>query len=204
MASIRRAPARFGSISAKTRRTGPSSGARERLDTLYYSDSLYAAVTNTLRRLNPDPAAFAGRFGIAGMRVEGDAENHQAMQQRHQKYHRDEAVPGRGLAFAAGWTPCIGPILATILAIAASEATVAKGAGLLLIYSLGLGVPFVIAALAVEPFAAFLRRFRAHLGTVEKVMGGLLVLTGIAFLTGFISQASFWLLEAFPVLAKIG
>jgi cytochrome c-type biogenesis protein len=61
-----------------------------------------------------------------------------------------------GLAFALGWTPCIGPILAAILAIAASEATVAKGAGMLAIYSLGLGVPFMIAALAVEPFAAFL------------------------------------------------
>jgi cytochrome c-type biogenesis protein len=109
-----------------------------------------------------------------------------------------------GLAFAFGWTPCIGPILAAILAVAASEATIAKGAGLLAVYSLGLGIPFVIAALAVEPFAAFLARFRAHLAAVERVMGGLLVLTGIAFLTGFISQASYWLLEAFPALGKIG
>ena len=68
-----------------------------------------------------------------------------------------------GLAFAFGWTPCIGPILAAILAVAASEATVAKGAGLLAVYSLGLGMPFMLAALAVEPFAAFLARFRAHL-----------------------------------------
>jgi cytochrome c-type biogenesis protein len=109
-----------------------------------------------------------------------------------------------GLAFAFGWTPCIGPILAAILAVAASEATIAKGAGLLAVYSLGLGIPFVIAALAVEPFAAFLVRFRAHLATVERVMGGLLVLTGVAFLTGFISQASYWLLEAFPALGQIG
>jgi cytochrome c-type biogenesis protein len=109
-----------------------------------------------------------------------------------------------GLAFAFGWTPCIGPILAAILAVAASEATVAKGAGLLAVYSLGLGIPFVVAALAVEPFAAFLVRFRGHLATVERVMGGLLVLTGVAFLTGFISQASYWLLEAFPVLSRIG
>src|ERR1700728_2836308 len=69
-----------------------------------------------------------------------------------------------GLAFALGWTPCIGPILAAILAVAASEATVAKGAGMLAIYSLGLGIPFVAAAFAIEPFAAFLARFRAHLG----------------------------------------
>jgi cytochrome c-type biogenesis protein len=109
-----------------------------------------------------------------------------------------------GLAFAFGWTPCIGPILAAILAVAASEATIAKGAGLLAVYSVGLGIPFVIAAFAVEPFAAFLVRFRAHLAAVERVMGGLLVLTGIAFLTGFISQASYWLLEAFPVLGQIG
>jgi cytochrome c-type biogenesis protein len=109
-----------------------------------------------------------------------------------------------GLAFAFGWTPCIGPILAAILAVAASEATIAKGAGLLAVYSLGLGIPFVIAAFAIEPFAAFLARFRAHLAAVERVMGGLLVLTGIAFLTGFISQASYWLLEAFPVLGQIG
>jgi cytochrome c-type biogenesis protein len=109
-----------------------------------------------------------------------------------------------GFAFALGWTPCIGPILAAILAVAASEKTLAKGAGLLAVYSLGLGVPFLIAALAVEPFAAFLARFRAHLGLVGKAMGGLLVLTGIAFLTGTIGQVSFWLLDTFPAFGKIG
>ncbi len=109
-----------------------------------------------------------------------------------------------GLAFALGWTPCIGPILAAILAVAASEDTVAKGAGLLGIYSLGLGIPFVVAAFAVEPFAAFLSRFRAHLGMVEKAMGGLLVLTGVAFLTGAVSQVSYWLLDTFPMLGRIG
>jgi cytochrome c-type biogenesis protein len=109
-----------------------------------------------------------------------------------------------GLAFAFGWTPCIGPILAAILAVAASERTVAQGAALLAVYSLGLGIPFLLAAVAVEPFAAFLARFRRYLAAVERVMGGLLVLTGIAFLTGFVSQASFWLLEAFPALGKIG
>jgi cytochrome c-type biogenesis protein len=109
-----------------------------------------------------------------------------------------------GLAFAFGWTPCIGPILAAILAVAASEQTVAQGAGLLAVYSLGLGIPFLLAAVAIEPFAAFLARFRRHLVHVERVMGGLLVLTGIAFLTGFVTQASFWLLETFPALGKIG
>jgi cytochrome c-type biogenesis protein len=111
-----------------------------------------------------------------------------------------------GLAFAFGWTPCIGPILAAILAVAGSEQTVTRGAGLLAVYSIGLGMPFLVAAIAVEPFAAFLARFRAHLAKVEKVMGALLVLTGIAFLpfTGWITSASFWLLETFPILGQIG
>lgn len=109
-----------------------------------------------------------------------------------------------GLAFAFGWTPCIGPILAAILAVAASEQTVAKGAGLLAVYSLGLGIPFVIAAFAIEPFAAFLARFKNYLHRVEQVMGALLVLTGIAFLTGSITDMSVWLLETFPVLGTIG
>ncbi len=109
-----------------------------------------------------------------------------------------------GLAFAFGWTPCIGPILAAILAVAASEATISKGAGLLAVYSLGLGIPFALAAFFVEPFARFLTRFRRHIGHVERAMGVLLILTGIAFLTGFVTTASFWLLEAFPVLGTIG
>ena len=109
-----------------------------------------------------------------------------------------------GLAFALGWTPCIGPILAAILAVAASKATVAKGAGLLAVYSLGLGVPFIIAALAVEPFAAFLARFRGHLVHMERVMGCLLVLTGIAFLAGIFTELNSWLIESFPALQSIG
>ena len=109
-----------------------------------------------------------------------------------------------GLAFALGWTPCIGPILAAILAVAAAKTTVAKGAGLLAVYSLGLGLPFIIAAFAVEPFAAFLARFRAHLVHMERAMGGLLVLTGIAFLAGFFAQLNSWLIETFPVLQSIG
>ena len=109
-----------------------------------------------------------------------------------------------GLAFAFGWTPCIGPILAAILAVAASEQTVARGALLLAVYSLGLGIPFIVAAFAIEPFAAFLARFKKYLRRVEQAMGALLVLTGIAFLTGSISQLSIWLLEVFPALGKIG
>jgi cytochrome c-type biogenesis protein len=109
-----------------------------------------------------------------------------------------------GLAFAFGWTPCIGPILAAILVVAASESTVVKGASLLAVYSLGLGIPFVIAAFAVEPFAAFLTRFKRYMHRVEQAIGALLVLTGIAFLTGTVTEMSVWLLDTFPVLGKIG
>ena len=109
-----------------------------------------------------------------------------------------------GLAFAFGWTPCIGPILAAILSVAASEATVAKGAGLLAIYSAGLGIPFLVAAFMVEQFSSVFARMKRHLATVERVMGGLLVLTGIAFLTGGVSWVSIWLLETFPALQNFG
>ncbi|MFZ0557907.1 MAG: cytochrome c biogenesis protein CcdA [Methylovirgula sp.] len=109
-----------------------------------------------------------------------------------------------GLAFAFGWTPCIGPILAAILAIAASEETAWRGAGLLAVYSLGLGVPFLIAAVALEVFIGFLKRFRAHFGTVERIVGVLLIATGIGFLTGAMQNFSFWLLQIFPGLANIG
>ena len=108
-----------------------------------------------------------------------------------------------GLAFAFGWTPCIGPVLGTILAIAGSEGSVGQGAGLLAVYSLGLGIPFIVAAFAVEPFAAFLARFRAHLGTVEKVMGGLLVVAGIAFFSGWITDFGSWLIQTFPELGTL-
>ena len=109
-----------------------------------------------------------------------------------------------GLAFAFGWTPCIGPILAAILSIAAAEATVAKGAGLLAVYSAGLGIPFLIAAFMVERFSSLFARMKRHLVSVERAMGVLMVLTGIGFLTGAVSSVSIWLLETFPALQSIG
>jgi len=109
-----------------------------------------------------------------------------------------------GVAFAFGWTPCIGPVLAAILAVAGSEDSVGRGALLLAVYSLGLGIPFILAAFAMENAVSFIRRFRAHLGKVEKAMGLLLVITGIAFLTGSMNIMSFWLIETFPVLGKLG
>ncbi len=109
-----------------------------------------------------------------------------------------------GLAFAFGWTPCIGPILSAILFIAGSESTVSKGALLLASYALGLGVPFMLAALFAGPFMGFMARFRKHLGTVEKAMGVVLILTGIAFMTGQMAAFSFWLLETFPQFQTLG
>jgi cytochrome c-type biogenesis protein len=109
-----------------------------------------------------------------------------------------------GLAFAFGWTPCIGPVLGAILGVAASRETVGAGAGLLAIYSLGLAVPFWIAAGFSGAFMNFLARFRRHLGLVEKAMGGLLVATGLAFMFGFVSDAAIWFQQSFPILSRIG
>jgi cytochrome c-type biogenesis protein len=109
-----------------------------------------------------------------------------------------------GLAFAFGWTPCIGPILAAILSVAAAEATVTKGAGLLAIYSAGLGIPFLIAAFMVEQFSSMFSRMKRHLASVERAMGVLMIITGIGFLTGTVSSVSIWLLETFPSLQNFG
>jgi cytochrome c-type biogenesis protein len=109
-----------------------------------------------------------------------------------------------GLAFAFGWTPCIGPILAAILSVAAAQATVAKGAGLLAVYSAGLGIPFLLAAFMVERFSALFARMKRHLAGVERAMGVLMVITGIGFLTGAMSSVSIWLLDTFPSLQNFG
>jgi len=132
---------------------------------------------------------------------------------REARYHADMdgvSLAGAyviGLAFAFGWTPCIGPILATVLAVAANEASLGRGVGLLFTYSLGLGVPFVLAAVAIRPFMTFMQRFKRHLGAVERVMGLLLVLTGVAILNVFpwFSMNAFgqWMLETFPVLLQM-
>ncbi len=109
-----------------------------------------------------------------------------------------------GLAFAFGWTPCAGPILAAVLLMAGSEDTMGRGALLLLAYSVGTGIPFLIAAAFTGRFIAVLGRARRHLGLVEKTMGAFLVATGVMFLTGLIPAVSEWLLERFPGLTSIG
>jgi cytochrome c-type biogenesis protein len=124
-------------------------------------------------------------------------------------HHQGEGVTligayGIGLAFAFGWTPCIGPVLAAILSVAGSTESVTKGMALLAVYSLGLGLPFLIAAFSLDSFIGFFRRFRSRLPLVEKLMGALLVLTGLLFLTGGMQTISYWLLDLFPWLASIG
>jgi cytochrome c-type biogenesis protein len=124
----------------------------------------------------------------------------------HGTHHHGVSYVGAyviGLAFAFGWTPCIGPVLATVLALAANEASLATGVKLLFVYSLGLGIPFILAAVAMRPFIAFMQRFRRHLDKVEKAMGVILILTGLLFLSGSINWFGSWLLDTFPALSEI-
>jgi cytochrome c-type biogenesis protein len=109
-----------------------------------------------------------------------------------------------GLAFAFGWTPCIGPQLGAILSIAAQEGSVARGTFLLGVYAIGLGVPFVLAAMFVTRSMALMNRLKRHMKLIERIMGGLLLLVGVLLLTGGFSRLSYWLLENVPVLGAVG
>ena len=108
-----------------------------------------------------------------------------------------------GLAFAFGWTPCIGPVLGPILTLAGGRETVGEGALLLAAYSLGLGIPFILAAVAIGPFLTFFKRFRRHLGLIEKAMGVILIVTAIMFLSGSMNWLGQWMIDTFPGLATI-
>jgi len=129
---------------------------------------------------------------------------------REARYRHQTLPPGIfgayliGLAFAFGWTPCIGPVLAAIIAVASTGDGVGSGMTLLGVYSAGLGVPFILAGFAVRPFIALMTRFRRHLAHVEKAMGGLLVLTGAFFVLGWFERGAFFLLETFPALGELG
>jgi cytochrome c-type biogenesis protein len=109
-----------------------------------------------------------------------------------------------GLAFAFGWTPCIGPVLAAILSVAGSQESVGQGMLLLACYSVGLGIPFLIAAFSMDRFLGWARALRRHMLLIERSMGVLLIATGVAFLTGSMQTMAYWLLELFPSLATIG
>lgn len=109
-----------------------------------------------------------------------------------------------GAAFGFGWTPCVGPVLAAILSLAAVQRSVWHGVELLLAYGLGLGVPFLLAAAATAPFLHLAARVRARMQILSAAMGGLMVLTGIAIVTNSLANVGGWLLQTFPALGKIG
>jgi cytochrome c-type biogenesis protein len=109
-----------------------------------------------------------------------------------------------GLAFAFGWTPCIGPQLGAILSLAASEANVTRGTSLLAVYAVGLGVPFLMVAAFLPRLQGLMGWMKRHMQQIERVMGLLLWTIGLLMLTGGFSDFSFWLLETFPALAVLG
>jgi cytochrome c-type biogenesis protein len=109
-----------------------------------------------------------------------------------------------GLAFAFGWTPCIGPVLGAILTVSASSAGVSDGIYLLSVYSLGLGVPFVLAAASIEGMMRVVRGSRRTGRVLQVAAGGVMVAMGVAMITGDLTALSFWLLKTFPGLALIG
>lgn len=109
-----------------------------------------------------------------------------------------------GLAFAFGWTPCIGPQLGAILSMAASEASVTRGTTLLGLYAVGLGLPFLLAAAFIDRASGVMARMKRHMRMIERAMGLLLLVVGVALMTGAFTAFSFWLLETFPALATLG
>ena len=107
-----------------------------------------------------------------------------------------------GLAFAFGWTPCIGPQLSMILTLAATDP--ARGTGLLGVYALGLGIPFLLSAIFIERSIGLMNRIKRHMGLIERISGVLLIAVGVLLLTGWLGVISYWLLETFPALGRIG
>ena len=129
---------------------------------------------------------------------------------REMRYQIESYRPGIvgsyviGLSFAFGWTPCIGPILGSVLSIAASSETVTYGIVLLMLYSAGLGIPFLIAAYAINGFMKFLSRIRNYIRLIEIFTGLLLILFGILILTNRIQELAFFFIKYFPFLAQFG
>ena len=109
-----------------------------------------------------------------------------------------------GAAFAFGWTPCIGPILGSILSLAAIEENINKSLLLLSFYSLGLAIPFIISGILIEKFLSFSKNVRKYISTITKVGGVILLLTGIAILTNQLQVLGFFILQYFPSLSSIG
>jgi cytochrome c-type biogenesis protein len=108
-----------------------------------------------------------------------------------------------GLAFAAGWTPCVGGVLTAVIMTASFEDTAMKGVGLLFIFGVGLTLPFVIAAFFIKPFLKFAARFRRHMGLVEKVMGLLMLTFALLLITNRINEIANWMIETFPAFTSL-
>lgn len=124
------------------------------------------------------------------------------------RFHTDKRIGPfgsfvAGLAFAFGWTPCIGPVLAAILAIAAQQDTIGKGIALLSVYSLGLGIPFLITSLSINAFLAFFRKFSKYVRWVEVIGGALLVVVGILIMTNNLTMLSSYFAKWFPFLNEL-
>ena len=109
-----------------------------------------------------------------------------------------------GLAFAFGWSPCLGPVLGALLSMIAQEGSAPRGALLILSYAFGLGVPFLLTAFFFGRAMKVMNAIKPHMGMIEKVMGGFLMLVGVALFFGWFTDFAFWLLEAFPFLAHLG
>jgi cytochrome c-type biogenesis protein len=105
-----------------------------------------------------------------------------------------------GLAFAFGWTPCIGPQLGAILSLAAQEGSMERGTLLLGVYALGLGLPFLLAAVFIEKSMHLMAKLKRHMKLIERLMGGLLIVVGLALLTGAFTDFSYWMLETYDIL----
>ena len=109
-----------------------------------------------------------------------------------------------GLAFAFGWSPCVGPVLASILMLAGMDQTVGRGALLLGVYAAGMGLPFLVAALFTGPFLRWMAGMRRHLGRIEKGMGTALVVTGALIFSGMMPILAGWLYDAVPLFQRLG
>lgn len=109
-----------------------------------------------------------------------------------------------GLAFAFGWTPCIGPLLGTILSLAATDADATRGTALLAVYALGLGIPFLLSAIFINRAIGLMNRIKPHMKTIERVMGVLLIAVGLMLVSGRMADLSYWMLETLPGLALLG
>ena len=109
-----------------------------------------------------------------------------------------------GFGFGFGWTPCIGPILGSILAFASMEDSIYKGILLLSLYSLGLAAPFVISSLLIKRFLILSKNAKKYLSNIKKISGIILIITGILIVTGKLQILGFYLIELFPILQKLG